>query len=282
MFKSATKLAGLFLLLVLSFIYTDSVFDSAKKSDPVMKNILSYKTKNDTLGVEPIINGDEMVIGYAGLTVNEDASYKNMKDDDKFNQDKLVFDNSLPKTTISKTYDYYIKQGNPSKKNVAIVFKITDSNGVDDLLKQVAKTNVNVNFFVDGSWLEQNVETAFSIVNLNCDIYNLGYNGKYQKNMISNTNNLIESISLKDSNFCLNDNKNDDEKEICKDKKMHTIMPTLSDPSITELKSGLVKGAIITYDVRDFNTNTLSLIIKTITSRGYNITSLSNVINEIK
>ncbi len=280
MFKSATKLAGLFLLLVLSFIYTDRVFDSAKKSDPVMKNIISYKKNNDTMGVEPIINNNEMVIGYAGHIVNEDASYDKMKDDKKFSENKIVFDKVLPKTTISKTYDYYIKQGNPSLKNVALIFKVSDSNGIDSILKEVAKTNVNASFFVDGAWLEKNVETAFSIVNLNCEIYNLGYDGKYQKNLISTTNNLIESIGLKDSKFCLNDNKNDEEKEICKSKKMYSIIPTLNDPSISELKNGLVKGAIISYDTRIFNSNTISLIVRTITSKGYNITSLSNVVNE--
>ena len=280
MFKSASKLLGLFLLLVLSFIYTESVFDSAKKTDPVMKEIISYKKANDTLGVEPIINEDEMIIGYTGLVVNEDESYKKMKEDNEFNEDKIVFDKVLPKTTISKTYDYYIKQGNPSKKDVAIVFKVKDSNGVDEILKQVLKNNVNVSFFIDGSWLEKNVETAFKMVSLSCEIYNLGYDGKYQKNLITTTNNLLESISLKDSNFCLLDDKNDEEKELCKTKKMHTIIPTINDPSFTELKNKLVKGAIISYDAGSFNASTFNLVIKTITSRGYKITSLSKVVSE--
>lgn len=280
MFKSAFKLAGLFLLLVLSFVYTNSVFNGAKKSDPVMKEIINYKKENDVLGVEPIIKNDEMVIGYSGLVVNENESYKNMKKEDVFDESKIVYDKSLPKTTISKTYDYYINRGNPSKKEVALVFKVSSSKGVDDLLKQVAKNNVNVAFFVDGAWLEQNVETAFSMVNLLCEIYNLGYDGSYQKKSISSTNNLIESISLKNSNFCITNDKNDNVKELCKSKKMHTIIPTLSDPSVLEIKKGLVKGAIISYDVRDFNVNMLSLIINTITSKGYNVTSLQDVINE--
>lgn len=280
MFKGAAKLAGLFLLLVLSFIYTDSVFDSAKKSDPVMKNIINYKKNNDTLGVEPIIKNDEMVIGYTGLVVNEDESYKKMKEEDKFDESKIVFDKALPKTTISKTYDYYIKQGNPAKKEVAIVFRIKNSNGVDELLKQIAKTNVTASFFIDGAWLEKNVETAFSIVNLSCDIYNLGYDGIYQKNLISVTNNLIESISLKDSTFCLLEDKNEEAKELCKGKKMHTIIPTINDPTLSELKNGLVKGAIISYDVENFDAKKLSLIVKAIVSKGYKIISLSNVVNE--
>lgn len=280
MFKNTRKLAGLFLLLLLSFVYTDKVFDSARNSDPVMKNIISYKQKNDVSGVEPIITGDEIVLGYSGLIVNEEKSYQKMKEEDVFDTDKIVFEQLLPKTTISDTYDYYIKQGNPSKKQVALIFKITNSNQLDELLKLVAKTGVKVSFFTDGAWLEDNVETAFSMVNLGSDIYNLGYNGSYDKNKISNTNNLIESISLKDSNFCLNDEKNDSEKEICKKKKMHTIMSTLNNPSISELKSGLVKGAIISYDLNGFDLDLFEIILNTISSRGYEITSLSNVVSE--
>ena len=280
MFKNASKLAGLLLLLLLSFIYTDKVIDGARNSDPVMKNIKTYKEKNDVLAVEPIIKDDEIILGYSGLIVNEEESYKKMKEDDKFSEEKIVYEDALPKTTISKTYDYYIKQGNPSKKQVAILFKITSSKQVDELLKLVAKTGSNVSFFVDGSWLESNVETAFSMVNLGSELYNLGYDGKYDKATISNTNNLIESITLKDSSFCLNDEKNEEEKELCKKKKMHSILSTLNNPSINELKAGLVKGAIITYDLNSFDLDLFEIILNTIYSRGYEITSLSSVISE--
>lgn len=280
MLKNVSKLAGLLLLLVLSFIYTDSVFDGAKKTDPVMKEIINYKNDHDVLGVEPVIEDDEMIIGYAGLVVDEDESYKNMKEENEFDKDKIVFKESLPKTTISKTYDYYIKQGNPSKKEVAIIFKISSSNKVDDLLKLVAKNDVTINFFVDGVWLEKNVETGFSIVNLSGELYNLGYDGKYQKSMISTTNNLIESITLKDSSFCLIDSKDDAQKKLCKGKKMHTIIPTLDNPSLSELKSGLTKGAIISYDLRDFDLDTFNMVIKSIVSKGYKVTGLSSVVSE--
>lgn len=280
MFKNTIKLVSLLLLLVLSFVYTDSVFNSAKESNPVMKSIDEYKKANDILSVEPIIKDDEMIIGYTGLVVNKDESYKKMKEEDKFDEDKIVFDKSLPKTTISKTYQYYIKQGNPSKKEVALIFKVNNSNNVDELLKQIAKSNASITFFVDGAWLLENVEYAFSMNDLYSEIYNLGYDGIYQKKMITTTNNLIESITLKDSNFCLLDEKDDKQKEICKNKKMHTITPTLNNPTIKELKNGLVKGAIISYDVNYFDTKIFNLIVKTITNKGYKIKGLSNIVNE--
>lgn len=280
MFKTASKLASLFLLLVLSFVYTDKVFSSAKESDPIMQEVASYKEKHDILATEPIINGDELILGYSGIIINKDESYKKMKDEDKFNEKNLVYENIYPKNTISKTYEYYIRQGNPSKKQVALIFKVDDSTNLDELLSLVAKTNTNVNFFLDGAWLEKNVETAFSMVNLGCEIYNLGYNGEYTKTAISATNNLIESISLKDSLYCLNEEKNDDEKNICSKKKMHSISPTLDNPTFSELKNGLVKGAIISYDLSDYDVDKFVLSMNAITNRGYNITSLSKVISE--
>ena len=215
----------------------------------------------------------------SGLIINEEKSYKNMKEDDSFNKQKLVYDKTKPNTSITKTYDYYITNG-ISKNMVSIIFKVNNSTNVSELLSILAKTDVTVNFFIDGSYLEKNVETAFSMVNLNSEIYNLGYDNKYSKSMISVTNNLIESITLKDSLFCLNSAKNDDYKDICASKKMLTISPTLVNPSITDLKKNLSKGVMIVYDLDEFDTSKFNFIINVIESRGYKIKGLSKLINE--
>ena len=279
MFKNTIKLVSLFLLLLLSFIYTDKVFNEARSNDPLMKEVISYKKAHDVKPVEPKIKDDEMILGMSGLIINEEKSYKNMKEDDTFNKQKLVYDKKNPNTSITKTYDYYITNG-ISKNMVSIIFKVNNSTNVSELLSLLAKTNVTVNFFIDGSYLEKNVETAFSMVNLNSEIYNLGYDNKYSKSMISVTNNLIESITLKDSLFCLNEVKNDNYKDICASKKMLTISPKLVNPNITDLKKNLSKGVMIVYDLDEFDTSKFSFIINVIESRGYKIKGLSKLINE--
>ena len=163
MLKNTMKLASLFLLLLLSFVYTDKVFSSARASDPIMKEVISYKKENDITPIEPVIKNDEIYLGYHGLIVNEKESYENMKKEDKFDKNKIIFDSKLPKNTISKTYQYYIKQGNEKTNSVALIFKVNNSDNIDSFLSWVAKNNVKVNFFVDGAWLEDNVETAFSM-----------------------------------------------------------------------------------------------------------------------
>ena len=279
MFKNTIKLFSLFLLLLLSFIYTDKVFNEARGNDPLMKEVISYKRAHDVKPVEPKIKDDEMILGMSGLIINEEKSYKNMKEDDTFNKQKLVYDKKKPNTSITKTYDYYITNG-ISKNMVSIIFKVNNSTNVSELLSLLAKTNVTVNFFIDGSYLEKNVETAFSMVNLNSEIYNLGYDNKYSKSMISVTNNLIESITLKDSLFCLNEVKNDNYKDICASKKMLTLSPKLVNPSITDLKKNLSKGVMIVYDLDEFDTSKFNFIINVIESRGYKIKGLSKLINE--
>lgn len=279
MFKNTIKLFSLFLLLLLSFIYTDKVFNEARGNDPLMKEVISYKKAHDVKPVEPKIKDDEMILGMSGLIINEEKSYKNMKEDDAFNKQRLVYDKKKPNTSITKTYDYYITNG-ISKNMVSIIFKVNNSTNVSELLSLLAKTNVTVNFFIDGSYLEKNVETAFSMVNLNSEIYNLGYDNKYSKSMISVTNNLIESITLKDSLFCLNEVKNDNYKDICASKKMLTLSPKLVNPSITDLKKDLSKGVMIVYDLDEFDTSKFNFIISVIESRGYKIKGLSKLINE--
>lgn len=279
MFKNTIKLFSLFLLLLLSFIYTDKVFNEARGNDPLMKEVISYKKAHDVKPVEPKIKDDELILGMSGLIINEEKSYKNMKEDHTFSKQKLVYDKKKPNTSITKTYDYYITNG-ISKNMVSIIFKVNNSTNVSELLSLLAKTNVTVNFFIDGSYLEKNVETAFSMVNLNSEIYNLGYDNKYSKSMISVTNNLIESITLKDSLFCLNEVKNDNYKDICASKKMLTLSPKLVNPSITDLKKNLSKGVMIVYDLDEFDTSKFNFIINVIESRGYKIKGLSKLINE--
>ena len=280
MLKNISKLTGLFLLLLLSFIYTDKVFSEARNNDPLMKEVINYKEENGVKPLEPTITGDEMILGLSGLEVNQKESYKNMKQEDEFDKEKIVYDNTYPKTSISNNYDYYITKGNNKKENVSIIFKVSSSKNIDEILKLISQSNVPVNFFIDGLFLEKNVETAFSMINLDCEIYNLGYDGKYDKSMISVTNNLIESITLKDSNLCLNENKNNSQKNICSDKKMLSIMPTVVNPDIIELKRKLDKGIMILYDLSYFDYSNFNLIVNTITSRGYEIVGLSSLIKE--
>lgn len=280
MLKHASKLLGILFLLLLSFIYTEKVVKEARNNDPLMKSVMKYKKENDIKEVEPTIYNDELILGVSGLLVNEKKSYKNMKKDDTFDSKKISYKKSYPKISITNNYNYFITKGNNKNNYVSIIFKVDSSNNLDELLSLASKNSINLNFFVDGSWLEKNIDYAFKINNIDSEIYNLGYNKVYSKNMIKVTNNLIESITLKKVNLCLNETKNNKYKKICKENKMVSITPLIKDSLVSSIKNNLEKGQMILYDLNTFDTSKFNLLINTISSRGYKIVGLSKLLDE--
>lgn len=268
------------MLLLLSFIYTDKVFSEVKRNDPVMKQVIEYKKNKDVKPIEPIITGDELILGISGLTVNENLSYKNMRSEEKFDETKIIYEEKSPNKSIKNNFNYFLTAGNNKKNNVSIIFGVNNDDSIEDIIYVASKNNVIISFFVDGKWLEKNVDLAFKINNAGFEIYNSGYDGYYNKSMITITNNLIESITLKESKYCLNINKDIVSKKICSKKKMYSVVPKIVNPSISELKSGLDKGQIIYYDLSEFNIDNFNLVINTVQSRGYNLIKLSKLLKE--
>ena len=277
MFKTFGKLLSLFLLLLISFIYTDKVFSEVKLSNPVMKEIVKYKSKNDIKAKEGIIKDDEITIGENGKSVNSSKSYDNMKKDKKFNKDKIIYNEDNPKVSINDIFDYYITKGNTNKKNVSIIFKVSDKNDINFIKK--LNTNIKLNIFIDGKLIEDDISIVKDLNNLGYYVYNLGYNGKYDSKKIGLTNNTIEAVTNYKSMYCLNENKNNDYLKVCKKYKMLSITPKYVNSSIEDIKKNLSNGMIIVYDVSLFNDN-LNIVSKAITSRGYEIVKLSDLISE--
>ena len=280
MFKTFGKLLSLLLLLVISFIYTNKVYNEAKNTSPLMKEIIKYKTKNDIKYKDGIISNDELIIGLSGLNINIDESYRNMKDNKKFNKDKIVYDDIHPKLSITNTYDYYIINGNTNKKNTSIIFKINNEEELNEILEFNNLNNIKLNLFIDGNIVENYTSVVAELNEKGYGIYNLGYDNKYSNAKVTITNNLIEGITNEKSLYCLNENKNDTYLKVCKKHKMLSITPSLNNPDIKDIKNNLTNGCIISYDLKTFDLDNLSLIIKVIKSRGYNIVSLEENITE--
>ena len=277
MYKTFWKLLSLLLLLIVSFIYTNKVFTEAKNTNPVMKKINEFKKDNYTIAIEPIINGDELILGLSGLKVNTQNSYNNMKEEKKFNEDKIVYDKYYPKCSINNNYDYYIVGGNPKNKNIAIIIKIYKDDDIKNIDNIINKNNIKLNLFVDGIWIEKNKN---NINNKTYEINNFGYNDKKDINSTRITNNLIEDITLKKPIFCLNEEKDDAYKKICSKFKMYSIKPSIINPNIIDIKKNIKNGSIISYDIKTINESNFISAINFIKQKGYNIVYLSKLIQE--
>lgn len=280
MFKNTIKLLSLFLLLIFSFIYTDKVFDEARKNDPLMKKVMNYKKKTDGNVIEPIIRDDEIILGMSGLVVDAELSYKKMKSDDKFNKKNVVYKKKLPDNSITKDNKYYITKGNGKNKKVSIILKVSNKTNINFVKSVILNSNYNLSFFIDSNFINDNLNLVYQIIDKGYEVYNYGINGAYNGKNISKYNKLIESMSLKKALYCLNEKKNEESKEACDSKKMYSIKPNIIEPDFSSLKKEISSGSIISYDMDYLSLNDLLLSFKVITSRGYEIEKLSTLLTE--
>lgn len=280
MFKSTIKLLSLLLLLIFSFIYTDKVFDEARKNDPLMKQVINYKKKNDKNVIEPTIKDDEIILGMSGLVVDEELSYKKMKSDDSFSKKNIVYKKKLPDNSITKNNKYYITKGNSKNKKVSIILKVSNKTNINFVKSVILNSNYNLSFFIDSNFINDNLNLVYQIIDKGYEVYNYGINGAYDGKNISKYNKLIESMSLKKVLYCLNEKKNEESKEACDSKKMYSIKPNIIEPDFSSLKKEISSGSIISYDMDYLSLNDLLISFKAITSRGYEIESLSTLLTE--
>ena len=262
--KNIFKIIGLFFLLTISFIYTEKIFTVSRNNDPLMKEIIKYKKEYDYKPVNAIIKDNEIILGLSGVSVNLLDSYKNMKEKDSFNKNKIIKNIDNPKNSIVDNFDYYIISSNKIKKNIYILLKVNNINE----LEYLDKINENIALFISDEILNK------YYIDTNLEIYNLNINTKF-----SDTNKIIEENYNK-SLYCLNENKDEKRRIICKQNRMYSIKPTLINPSIETIKKNLENGIIVSYDLSKISINQLTILTNIIETKGYKIDKLSNLIKE--
>ena len=278
--KKCISYLGVFVLVCFSFFYTDKAVEIVKRNDPVMKEIL---TISDSLKIEPInaiINDDEVISGLNGKKINIDKSYQNMKKLNIYKESMLVFDEILPEVSIN--YDKYVIKGNELKNEVALVFKVDSIDNIQLINKVLTEKNTLATFFIDGNIVKDNMNLVLELAHDGYEIENLGYNGNYSSEKLTWTNNMIESLTNKKTNYCYTEFKDKNILELCSTNKMYTIKPTINTgnyPFLT-IKKNLESGSIISFDLSDKTLKELPSIISYISQKGYNIVSLEQLISE--
>ena len=278
--KKCISYLGVFVLVCFSFFYTDKAVEIVKRNDPVMKKIL---TISDSLKIDPInaiINDDEVISGLNGKKINIEKSYQNMKKLNMYKESMLVFDEILPEVSIN--YDKYVIKGNELKNEVALVFKVDSIDNIKLINKVLTEKNTLATFFIDGNIVKDNMNLVLELAQDGYEIENLGYNGNYSSEKLTWTNNMIESLTNKKTNYCYTEFKDKNILELCSTNKMYTIKPTINTgnyPFLT-IKKNLESGSIISFDLSDKTLKELPSIISYISQKGYNIVSLEQLISE--
>ena len=144
---------------------------------------------------------------------------------------------------------------------------------IDNILNIINNKNIKITFFIDSSFLYNNIELISKLNNH--EIYHYGKNGTYTKDNIIITNNIINNKANNKSTYCLFLKKDINSLNTCSDNKMFSIIPTIQG-NYNDIKNNLQNGSTILIN----NTKELSNIIDFIKSKGYTITTLSNTITE--
>lgn len=280
--KNIIKFLGLLSLICFSFFYTDKVMDVALEQDKIMISINNVKDDYREDAIEAIIDNDTIIPGISGREVDIEKSYSNMKSIGLFHENYLVFKDVMPKTTLDDNMDKYIIKANGSKQIISLIF-IVDNDSDFNMICNIAKSkNVKVNLFLDYEYLNKKINNLNKITDIS--IYSYGEDGKYTKDNIIYTNNLIERITKKKANYCLVTNKNNSNLKVCSDNKNYTIYPNLiiKDNLLSIVKNGVSKGDLILIDINKNNINQLPSAIEYINAKGLEFEYLDEILSEKK
>lgn len=262
--KNIIKTISLLGLVCFSFFYTDKVINMINKKDPLMIQIEELKEKYQVEPVNAILNDDTIIPGINGKEVDVLKSYEEMKLSGIFREELIVYKNLYPSSSLSNNKDKYIIKGNNNKNKVALLL-ILNIKDIDNI------KNNNLTLFLNHKDININNINKLK----NNEIYTYGNNGIYTSEILTNDNSIINRLTNNKSTYCLSKDKDNTILEICSQNNMYTIIPNIIG-DYSEIKKEISNGSIILLN----NLNNLKIIEKYITSKGYQIVSLSNLLNE--
>ena len=280
--KKIFEIIGFISLVCFSFFYTNKISTVIKENDDILKQINYVKEQYEIKPIDAKIIGDDIIPGMSGSSIDVKESYNKMNALDTFNSNLLVYKNDKPSVSINNDYDKYIVSGNESKKEVSIIFLLKENENIDKVIGILNKYQIKSNFFVTINWFENNNEIISNLINSNHIVGNILVNNDYLKSNINWMNAIVSKINNQSNTFCYNSDKNSDYLNICKLNTSYTITPSIQafDNPIIQIKQNIVNGSIIALEVNDKTIKELPLIIEYINSKGFDIVTLSKLIEE--
>ena len=144
------------LLLLFSFFYTNKSISIIRNQDPLMKEIINNKSKFEIKSVNAIIKNNTIIPGKKGKEVDLEKTYTKMKQYGTYNESLTVFKETKPTISIEDNYDKLITSGNKENKNISFIFKVEEDTNLNKLLSILNYHNIQVTFFIDGLYIENN------------------------------------------------------------------------------------------------------------------------------
>lgn len=280
--KPYLTVIGICLLTVFSFYYTNKLIEFSKSKDPIMIEIMKNKDDYNKLSIDALINNNYIIPGSEGLEVDVDKSYTKMKKLGKYNDNLYVYDVVKPTISIKDNYNKFVINGNTTKKEVSLIFKVNDLKNIENINKILFNNNVSATFFIDGNIKDDDINILKILDESNNYFGNLGYNKKYSIKTIKYTNALLDRIDEDNHNYCYVEKDDINVLKTCSEVKMYTIKPMVVSNifPFTYIKQNLENGKIFSLDTNNYTLKQLDLIIKYVRQKGYDFVTLEEILNE--
>ena len=275
-----------FLILMIisgiSFLVTSKAVDYIKQLDPIMTDIKNNKNLYEVASIDAEVDNISVTPGISGTKIDFNSSYKNMKKYGGYDDNLLVFNKELPTVSVTNIYDKYITSGNKKLNRVSLIFKITNTNYLEEIIYILKEKEVIGTFFISDDVLKNNPDIIKLLYLNNQKIETLGNQSKYSALELDQINHLLRSYISKGISYCYSDDINNDVLSVCRNKKMHTIIPTINTDKFPyyEIKNNLNNGDIIKFNNNIRTVEELSYIINYIRQNNINIVSLEKMLEE--
>ena len=248
--KTLFRNIGILALACFSFLLTDETITVVKESDKLMIEIKEKMAEYYIQEVDGKITDKYIKLGYNGLEIDPLKSYEKMKKIGYFNENMLVYKNIKPLNPLSENKDKIINSN--SKNEVALLFE--EPGNIDKIISVLKSNNVSGNFLISKEYYLNNFE---SLEESKSDI------------VIKNELSFFKKELKNNKYYCYS-------KTISNCKDSYLIEETSFVNNYRDLKKVLTKGTIIIVS----DTSYLDIYIKYILSKGINIVSINDFINE--
>ena len=271
---------SIILLSIFSFYYTNKTIEFLKEKDPIMQQIKKTNDKYTINSKNATIIGNNIISGKNGKIIDYNESYNKMKKYGVYTETLTVLKEISPKISISNNYNKYIVGGNKENKNISLVFIINKNTNPTNIISILNNKNVLGTFFIDGTFIENNISIIKSMKNHELEL--LSYNNNYKENYFKTSLYYLENLSQNKCKFCYTEQDNEELLKLCSKQKLHTIKPTikLNNNIYSEIKNNLSNSIIISFEINNYVEKELSTTIDYIRGKGYTIVTLDKLIKE--
>lgn len=273
---------GSITLVILSFIYTEKTVNVIKEYDDIMISIKSENENYKIDAVDATIKDNTIIPGLKGREIDENKSYSRMKRYGSYNSSLLEYNDIIPSISIENNFDKYVISGNKNKNMVSLIFLVTKEDNIDNIIKILDSKNIKGNFFIDGTWAQNNEQKLIEIIQNGHNAGNLGTDGTYNDSTYSWLDTIIKKIAKQEIGYCYNEIDDLTALKLCAMYKNYTIRPNIivKNYPLTEVKKSIQSGSIISFKINETLEKELPSIINYIQSKGFTITTLNEHLSE--